>query len=59
MSRKKKPEKKPHDTAPEKPVREWTTDEAITRLFPKPLVDAARRGLEPPLKPPKSSMRGE
>lgn len=39
-SRKKKP-------APEKPARDLTTDEAITRLFPKPLVDA----VEPPEKP--------
>jgi hypothetical protein len=53
LVRKKKPEKK----APEKPARDLTTDEAITRLFPKPVVDAVRRAAEPLSKPPKSSMR--
>jgi hypothetical protein len=53
MARKKKPEKKP----PEKPAHALTTDEAISRLFPKSLVDTVRRDLEPPPKPSKSSMR--
>lgn len=53
-----KQEKKSEKKRPAKPAHTLTTDEAITRLFPKPLVDAVRRDLQPPPKPPKSSMRG-
>lgn len=40
----------------EKPAAELTTDEVISRLFPKPVVDAARRAVEPSEKPPKLPM---
>ena len=47
MGRKKrepdKPEKKPDDKPPDK----LTTDEAITRLFPKPVLDTVRHALDP------------
>ncbi len=55
MTRKKKPEtKKPPAKAErkeEKPARDLTTSEAIERLFPKPVIDAAREKLEPPPRP--------
>jgi len=56
--KKKKPEKKsaPEKPAHEKPAHELTSEEAITRLFPKPFLDKVRHDLDLPSKPPKLSI---
>jgi hypothetical protein len=52
VTRKKKPEsKKPEKPKREKPAHDLTTSEAISRLFPKPALDAVRQKLVPPPKP--------
>ena len=42
----------------EKPASEWTSEEALERLFPKPVVNVVRHDLEHPKKPRRSSMSG-
>ncbi|HKB40775.1 MAG TPA: hypothetical protein VKD72_30395 [Gemmataceae bacterium] len=51
-----KPEKKKRE---EKPACEWTTNEAIEQLFPRPLVDSVKRDLEHMKKPDWQPMPGE
>ena len=46
-----------------KDPKQWTTDEAMKRLFPKPFRDTAKELAEEPVKPqvksPKPSIRKE
>jgi len=59
VTRKKKPERKEKPSRDEKSATELTTDEAISRLFPKPVIDAVRRDLTSPGKPAKRSIHEE
>ena len=43
----------------EKPANTWTSEEALERLFPKPVVNVVRHDLEHPRKPRRPSMAGE
>ncbi len=56
--RKKKLEKDVPKKTAEKPANEWTSDEALERLFPKTLVNVVRHDLEHPRKPRRPSMTG-
>ena len=57
--RKKKSETGTPKKPTEKPANEWTSEEALERLFPKPVVNVVRHDLEHPRKPRRSSMPGE
>ena len=59
LVRKKKPEAEPLKKPAEKPASEWTSEEALERLFPKPVVNVVRHDLEHPRKPRRPSMSGE
>jgi hypothetical protein len=51
MARKKPEKPAPKAKPSEKPPSDWTTEEAIDQLFPKPAIDAVRDRLkldEPP-----------
>jgi hypothetical protein len=59
LVRKKKPAKPEPKKPAEKPAGVWTTEEAMDRLFPKPLVNVVRHDLEHPRKPRRPSMTEE